>query len=127
MHEDRFSYWVYILTNKYNNVFYVGVTSNLNQRLVEHKMMLHKGFTERYMIDKLVYFEHFTDIDYAIKREKRLKRWNKEWKMRIIKETNPNLRDLLYDFMTEDDIKDMMSFNEEREQRDKIPARNERG
>ena len=127
MRDNKFAYWVYILTNKYNNVFYVGVTSNLNRRVVEHKMMLHKGFTEKYMVNKLVYFEHFTDIDFAISREKRLKKWNKEWKLRIIKKENPFLKDLLYDYMTENDIKDMMKYIEEREQQDKIPSKNMRG
>ncbi len=122
MHNDKFSYWVYILTNRYDNVFYVGVTSNLNQRVVEHKMMLHDGFTKKYMVDKLVYFEHFTDIEFAIKREKRLKKWNKEWKRRIIKKENPLFRDLLYDFMSEDDIKEMRIFIEEREKRGEIPS-----
>ena len=122
MHNDKFSYWVYILTNKYDNVFYVGVTSNLNQRVVEHKMMLHDGFTKKYMVDKLVYFEHFTDIEFAIKREKRLKKWNKEWKRRIIKKENPLFRDLLYDFMSEDEIKDMRIFIEEREKQGEIPS-----
>ena len=88
MDDHKLSYWVYILTNKGNNVFYVGITSNLNQRIVEHKMKLNDGFTNKFNVDKLIYFEHFTDVYYAIAREKRLKRWNREWKMRLINKTN---------------------------------------
>jgi len=72
MEDNKFSYFVYILTNKGNDVFYVGFTSNLNRRVVEHKMKIQDGFTKMFNVDKLVYFEHFTDVNFAIAREKRL-------------------------------------------------------
>lgn len=127
MDEHKLSYWVYILTNKSNNVFYVGVTSNINQRIVEHKMKLYDGFTSKYNVDKLIYFEHFTDVYYAIAREKRLKRWNREWKMRLISKTNSEMRDMIYDFMNESQINDMKSYILEREKIKAIPAKSMRG
>lgn len=88
------SSFVYILTNKNNNVFYVGVTTDLEKRLYEHKNKIMKGFTEKYNVDKLVYFEGFTDVEDAIQAEKKLKNWHREWKMNLIKKSNPEFNDL---------------------------------
>ena len=82
-------YFVYILTNKYKNVFYTGVTSNLQIRTWQHKTKYFDGFSNEYNLDRLVYYEIFEDINYAIKREKRLKKWYKEWKIDIINKFNP--------------------------------------
>jgi len=87
-------YYVYILTNKYNTVLYTGVTNNLTRRITEHKNKLINGFTEKYNINKLVYFEECSDIEAAIQREKNLKKWNRSWKIELIKKLNPELKDL---------------------------------
>ncbi|WP_371378922.1 GIY-YIG nuclease family protein [Thalassotalea aquiviva] len=71
---------IYIISNESNTVIYVGVTSNLLQRVLQHKQKLTEGFSKRYNLEKLVYFELFDDIDSAIYREKRLKRWQRSWK-----------------------------------------------
>lgn len=86
--------YVYIMTNKVNTVLYIGVTANLAKRIYQHKNKLADGFTEKYNINKLIYFEIFEDIEEAIKREKQLKNWHREWKMNLIKEKNPNFEDL---------------------------------
>ena len=88
------SYYVYILTNKTNSVIYIGITNNLLRRLYEHKNKLLKGFTKKYNVNKLVYFEQTSDINEAIKREKILKKWNREWKIELIKKQNPEFKDL---------------------------------
>ena len=88
------SYYVYILTNKTNSVIYIGITNNLLRRLYEHKNKLLDGFTKKYNINKLVYFEQTSDINEAIKREKTLKKWNREWKIELIKKQNPEFKDL---------------------------------
>ncbi len=82
------------MTNKVNTVLYVGVTSNLVKRVYQHKNKLADGFTSKYNIDKLVYYEIFEDIKEAIKREKQLKNWHREWKMNLIKQSNPQFNDL---------------------------------
>ena len=88
------SYYVYILTNKTNSVIYIGITNNLLRRLYEHKNKLLEGFTKKYNANKLVYFEQTSDINEAIKREKTLKKWNREWKIDLIKKQNPEFKDL---------------------------------
>ena len=75
-------------------VLYVGVTNNLIRRVEEHKMGAVEGFTSKYKIDKLVYYEYFTDINYAIYREKEIKGWRREKKTNLIKQKNPLFRDL---------------------------------
>ncbi len=92
-------YYVYILTNKINTVFYIGVTSNLIKRVYEHKQKFVEGFTEMYNVDKLVYFECTNDIESAIKREKQLKNWHRDWKINLIKEKNPLFKDLYDDII----------------------------
>lgn len=88
------SYYVYILTNKIHTVLYIGVTNNLIKRIYEHKNKFVKGFTEKYNINKLVYYEVFEDPKSAILREKQLKHWKRQWKLDLIKQRNPGLEDL---------------------------------
>ena len=92
MHEKRF--YVYILTNKPYGVFYIGVTSNLIKRAHEHKTKTIEGFMEKYKLDKLVYYEIAESAEAAITREKKLKRWPREWKINVINNFNPNWDDL---------------------------------
>lgn len=87
-------YWVYMLCSKRNGILYVGVTNNLAHRIYEHKQKLIEGFTKKYGIDKLVYAEQFNDIQEAICREKRLKKWKRAWKLNLIEEHNPEWKDL---------------------------------
>ena len=87
-------YYVYILTNKNNNVMYVGITNNLNRRLYEHQNELIDGFTKRYHVHKLVYFEEFGLIDQAIVREKEIKSLSRAEKDRLIDTINPDRKDL---------------------------------
>ena len=88
------SYYVYILEKERNSTFYAGVTSDLVKRIYEHKNELADGFTKKYGIKTLVYYEAHTEIEEAIKREKRLKKWNRPWKMRLIEQMNPEWNDL---------------------------------
>jgi putative endonuclease len=88
---------VYMITNRNNTTLYIGVTSNLVQRIYQHKNKLIKGFSAKYNVDKLVYFELFEDMENAITREKRLKLWKRDWKNRIINEMNPSWQDLYPD------------------------------
>lgn len=90
----KFSYFVYILTNQYNTVFYIGVTNNIVKRTFEHKTGLVEGFTKKYRVKKLVYLEEYNDIKEAIAREKQLKNWHREWKLNLIKKTNPQFNDM---------------------------------
>ena len=86
--------FVYILTNKYNTVFYTGVTSNLPKRVWEHKEKVVDGFAEKYNATKLVYYEAIDNIESAILREKQLKKWKRDWKIKLIKDFNPTFEDL---------------------------------
>ena len=86
--------WVYILTNRSNGVLYVGVTNDLIRRVWEHRKGLVEGFTRRYGLKTLVYFELYDDIRQAIQREKNIKHWSRTWKVRIILRENPEWRDL---------------------------------
>ncbi len=90
-------YWVYILTNKFNNVLYIGVTNDLQRRVFEHKNKLVEGFTQKYNVDKLVYYESTEDVESAILREKQLKNWRKEKKLVLIERMNPKWLDLSKD------------------------------
>src|SRR6266545_3386478 len=91
-------YVVYIMTNEYNSVYYIGVTSNLIKRIYEHKNKFVGGFTKRYNVTKLIYYEVFDSIENAITREKQLKHWNRIWKIALIKQVNPLFEDL-YDHL----------------------------
>ncbi len=88
------SYFVYILASKKNGTLYIGVTNNLSRRIYEHKRFLVPGFTLKYKVDKLVYFEETSNINSALQREKRLKKWNRLWKIELIERNNPNWEDL---------------------------------
>lgn len=88
------SYYVYIISNKRHTVFYIGVTDNIQRRLYEHKTGLVKGFSKKYNLTELVYFEEYFDINEAIAREKQLKNWHREWKINLIKSLNPKMQDL---------------------------------
>jgi putative endonuclease len=88
------SYYVYILASKIGGTLYIGVTNDLIRRIAEHKSKLVESFTEKYDVVRLVYFELFDDPENAIRREKRLKKWNRAWKVRLIEELNPNWDDL---------------------------------
>jgi putative endonuclease len=88
------SYWVYILASKIGGTLYIGVTNDLVRRVYEHREKLAEGFTKKYDVARLVYFEQHSDIESAIRREKRLKKWNRAWKIRLIEENNPNWDDL---------------------------------
>ncbi len=87
-------YYVYILASDRNGTLYIGFTSNLAQRVYEHKNHLTPGFTSRYGVCKLVYFERFEDVKQAIRHEKRLKEWKRNWKKDLIEKYNPEWRDL---------------------------------
>ncbi|MCB1224069.1 MAG: GIY-YIG nuclease family protein [Mesotoga sp.] len=89
--------FVYIMTNPSRSVFYIGVTINLFRRVFEHKNKKIEGFTHKYNCVVVVYHEYFETIKEAIRREKQLKSWKREWKLRLIKTKNPDLRDLWED------------------------------
>jgi putative endonuclease len=88
------SYWVYILASDVGGTLYIGVTNNLVRRVYEHRTQVAEGFTSKYEVHRLVYYEQFSDIENAIQREKRLKRWNRGWKIDLIEKTNPDWIDL---------------------------------
>lgn len=87
-------YYVYMLTNTYNNVLYIGFTNNIRRRIYEHKHKLVYGFTSKYNCTKLVWYETFADVNAAIAREKQLKTWQRSWKNNLIEQHNPDWRDL---------------------------------
>jgi putative endonuclease len=87
-------YWVYILASRIGGTIYIGVTNNLVRRVFEHRMELADGFTKKYGIHRLVYFEEYNDIEVAIVREKRLKKWRRAWKIQLVEELNSNWDDL---------------------------------
>ena len=88
------TYYAYLLTNWNNKVIYLGVTNNLERRLYEHKNKLVKGFTEKYNVNRLVYFEETQDVTAAIAREKEIKKWRREKKNQLVNRMNPNWKDL---------------------------------
>jgi putative endonuclease len=86
--------YVYILANRKHGALYVGITSDILRRVHEHKLKLVPGFTAKYGVDKLVYFEMFDDPASAIAREKQLKKWRRDWKLQLIESKNPGWVDL---------------------------------
>ena len=88
---------VYIMTNYLNTTFYIGVTNNLLRRILEHKSQNKECFTSKYNLNKLVYFEITESIEVAIKREKQLKNWKRQWKIDLITKNNPSFKDLSND------------------------------
>jgi putative endonuclease len=93
------TYYVYILASGKNGTIYVGVTNNLFRRVSEHKNKEVQGFTSKYTVDKLVYYEPTTNVSVAIQREKQLKAWKRKWKLELIEQQNPDWHDLYYDFL----------------------------
>ena len=87
-------YYVYILTNRTNEVLYIGVTNNLIRRIGEHKKDSVEGFTKKYKVHKLVYFQQTDNIESAIIREKQIKNWHRQWKINLITKDNPEWNDL---------------------------------
>lgn len=88
------SYYVYILASKRNGTLYIGVTSDLEKRVYEHKSGETKGFTNKYGVHTLVYFEEYGEIERAIEREKQMKKWRRRWKLELIEKNNADWRDL---------------------------------
>jgi putative endonuclease len=88
------TYWVYILASNPGGTLYVGVTNNLVRRIYEHRESLADGFTKRYGIKTLVFFEPYETIATALQREKNIKHWSREWKIDLIVASNPEWRDL---------------------------------
>lgn len=88
------AYYVYIMTNKHNNVLYTGITNDLSRRAYEHKQKINKGFTARYNVNKLVYYEFFNDVNLAIFREKQIKKYSKAKKQALINHKNPEWKEL---------------------------------
>ncbi|MFQ3459089.1 GIY-YIG nuclease family protein [Bradyrhizobium sp. UFLA01-814] len=88
------SYYVYILASHIGGTHYIGVTNDLIRRVGQHKLKLVEGFTEKYDVVRLVYFEQFDDPENAIRREKRLKKWRRAWKISLIEKDNPDWNDL---------------------------------
>ena len=90
---------VYIMASKRNGTLYIGVTSNLVQRISQHKEDAFEGFTKKYGVHRLVYFEMHDTMESAITREKQLKKWNRAWKLQLIEKDNPEWRDLWEDIV----------------------------
>jgi putative endonuclease len=90
-------YYVYILASRRNGTLYIGVTNDLVRRVSEHKNGKIEGFTRKYHVNQLVYFEDTNDVCAAIEREKHLKKWERAWKLKLIEEQNPEWRDLYAD------------------------------
>ena len=90
---------VYILASRRNGTLYIGVTSNLRRRIWEHKNDVAEGFTKKYGVHTLVFYELHAGMNAAITREKQLKKWNRAWKLRLIEEQNPDWRDLYEDIV----------------------------
>lgn len=88
-------WYVYIMASKPNGVIYIGVTDNIEERVKEHKLKLYpNSFTAKYNCNKLIYFEEITDAENAYNREKRMKKWKRNWKIKLIEEMNPSWMDL---------------------------------
>ena len=99
MREERF-YYVYILASRRNGTLYVGATNDLLRRIGEHREGRVPGFTEKYGVKTLVWFEQHTYVQEAILREKRIKRWRRAWKLALIEAANPEWRDLYPELLT---------------------------
>ena len=91
---QEYHYYVYLLTNRNNKVMYVGMTNDLRRRVYQHKKKLIPGFTQKYNVDKLVYYETTNDVHAAIAREKQIKKWRREKKNNLVIAANPEWKDL---------------------------------
>ncbi|OGK09911.1 hypothetical protein A2767_01815 [Candidatus Roizmanbacteria bacterium RIFCSPHIGHO2_01_FULL_35_10] len=87
-------YYIYMLSNVKRTVFYIGITSNLKRRVYEHKNGLVEGFSNKYKLKYIIYFEEYKEVREAINREKQLKNWRRIWKINLIRTKNPSLKDL---------------------------------
>ncbi|MAB48085.1 MAG: excinuclease ABC subunit C [Flavobacteriaceae bacterium] len=96
MYKTIHQYYLYILTNKKNGTLYIGVTNDLERRIFEHKNKLIEGFTKKYDLTQLVYFESYQYINDAIRREKNMKKWKRQWKINLIEEENSDWKDLRF-------------------------------
>jgi putative endonuclease len=96
------TYYVYILASKIRGTLYIGVTNDLERRVYEHKTGVKKGFTQKYGVSKLMYFEVFQDVNEVITREKNMKKWKRDWKVKLIEKENKKWLDLSIDWF--DDI-----------------------
>lgn len=96
-------YSVYIMTNVWNTTFYIGITGNLEGRVRQHKSGQCEGFTKRYHLTKLVYYEQYNIALEAIRREKQLKNWHRVWKISLVRKQNPEFRDLAEDWQKRGD------------------------
>lgn len=91
-------YYIYFLTNHKNGTLYIGMSNDLKRRIFEHKNGLIEGFTKKYGLNRLVHFEVYQYVQEAIVREKRMKKWKRQWKIELIEEENPNWNDLAQDW-----------------------------
>ncbi|MBK6772221.1 MAG: GIY-YIG nuclease family protein [Ignavibacteria bacterium] len=98
------TYCVYILASDKNGTLYTGVTNNLIKRVAQHKRKNKNGFTSKYNVNKLVWYDQTNDIRIAIEREKQIKRWNRKWKIRLIVKNNPDWKDLFYEIGGSEEI-----------------------
>ena len=98
MKGNYYQYYVYLLSSKKNGTLYIGVTNDLERRMFEHKNKLLSGFTAKYNVNKLMYFEDFQYVNDALKREKQLKNWNRQWKIDLIEKENKEWKDLSIDW-----------------------------
>ncbi|NAS29643.1 GIY-YIG nuclease family protein [Flavobacteriaceae bacterium R38] len=98
MFKNVHQYYVYIISNKMNGTLYIGMTNDLERRMFEHKNKLVSGFSKTYNLNKLIYFEIYNHVEDAILREKRLKKWKRQWKINLIIEKNPKWNDLAIDW-----------------------------
>ena len=92
-------YYMYILASRKNGTLYIGVTSDLIRRVWQHKNDIHEGFTKKYSVHRLVWYEETQDIEAAILREKQMKKWRRQWKIELIEEKNPHWNDLYEDLI----------------------------
>jgi putative endonuclease len=93
-------YYVYLLASKRNGTLYVGVTHDLIRRVYEHKNDFVKGFTSKYSVHKLAYFEQCEDYESAVQREKQIKEWKRKWKLELIEKVNPEWKDLYEEYVS---------------------------
>lgn len=96
--------YTYILTNKTRTVFYIGVTSDIKNRILRHKVGKASAFTTRYNSKMLVHYEEFPDMNQAIQREKQLKRWKRDWKIDLVREKNPNFQDIADGWYSQEEL-----------------------
>jgi putative endonuclease len=119
--ERDHTYWVYVLASRKNGTFYVGVTNSIERRVAEHKAKEVPGFTKRYGVDRLVFYREFGEVAAAIRFEKRLKRWRRDWKIRLIEEGNPHWEDLYLQMMRLDPVDQPLSSRFSRDAKDRDP------